>query len=152
MGTLNLRDSLPVGIEAERRAEAWLRERQATGLKEVLVITGRGNASIGGVPIIRETVSKLLRRLQRAGVVKAVQEHTAGSFVVELASMRAMLEAPKRRKDPAAPLPDPPGLDSLAPQTRAMLRALAERNLDALGIVSRAGLVEAEMVQQFSRI
>jgi DNA-nicking Smr family endonuclease len=40
--TLNLRAHLPTRAQAVQRCEAWLRERQASGAREVLVVTGRG--------------------------------------------------------------------------------------------------------------
>jgi len=46
---LNLRESLPTAADARFRAEAWLRERQVSRANEVLLITGRGNQSPGGV-------------------------------------------------------------------------------------------------------
>ncbi|MGH7709758.1 MAG: hypothetical protein ACREOG_00650, partial [Gemmatimonadaceae bacterium] len=45
--TLNLRDGLPSGADAAARADAWLRLKQVEGVREVLVITGRGANSVG---------------------------------------------------------------------------------------------------------
>ena len=97
--TLDLRSSLPSGPEAARRAEAFLRERQVAQSREVLVITGRGNQSEGGVAVVRPTVVAALSRLRRLGVVDGWQEHTPGSFVVTPALITALFEAPRRRRE-----------------------------------------------------
>jgi len=52
--TLNLRESLPTGAEAARRAESWLRQHQVQQSAELLVITGRGNNSQAGIAVVRE--------------------------------------------------------------------------------------------------
>ena len=74
--TLDLRSSMPTGAEAVRRAEPWLRERQMARAGEVLVITGRGRDSPGGIAVVREAIRKLLGALKRKGVVGDVAEHT----------------------------------------------------------------------------
>src|SRR5918911_80257 len=79
--TLNLRAALPTPWEATVRADAWLRQQQAAGAPEVLVITGRGKGSAGGVSPVRTAVVTLLSLLQRPGGVEGVREHPAGSFV-----------------------------------------------------------------------
>jgi hypothetical protein len=152
--TLNLRASLPTGDEAARRTEAWLRERQMARAGEVLVVTGRGNGSAGGVPVVREAVTRLLATLERRGVVSGWREHTAGSFVVRLAPVRALYEAQRPRgARPAPPPDDPSALAGLDPHTRARLRTLALRALDALGVHGPAGaLVHDEMVTRFSAL
>src|SRR3989304_6999857 len=98
--TLDLRSSLPTGAEAAHRAELFLRERQVASAPEVLVITGRGNQSADGVPVVRPAVAAVLARLRRQGVVAGWQEHTPGSFVVTPAPITALLEAPRRRRAP----------------------------------------------------
>src|SRR5690606_4516849 len=60
---LNLREILPTPEVATARAESWLREQQVAGAREVLVITGRGNSSPGGVSPVREAVLRLCTRL-----------------------------------------------------------------------------------------
>jgi len=155
--TLNLRASLPTADEASRRAEAWLRQQQIAlnGDGDVLVITGRGKGSQDGVSVVREAVIRLLHLLKRKGVVAGHQEHTAGSFVVTLAPLRELLEAPRRKRDarrtPAAPpLASPPSLDALQPETRDLLRDLASHALDHLGVHDRERFLEGEMMRQFS--
>jgi len=54
--TLDLRSGLPSGAEAAHRAELFLRQRQMDSAHEVLVITGRGNQSADGVPVVRASV------------------------------------------------------------------------------------------------
>ncbi|HUK62666.1 MAG TPA: hypothetical protein VLV15_05010, partial [Dongiaceae bacterium] len=80
--TLNLRNALPTVREATARTEAWLRERQASRAGDLLVITGRGNQSDGGVSPVREAVVRLFASLRRRGVIASAVEHTPGSFVV----------------------------------------------------------------------
>jgi hypothetical protein len=153
--TLNLRASLPTADEATRRAEAWLRQQQIAQLGDVLVITGRGKGSDEGVSVVREAVIRLLHLLKRKGVVAGHQEHTAGSFVVTLAPMHELLEAPRRLRDASRkartpPPPSPPSLDALKPQTRELLRDLASHALDHLGVHDREPFLEGEMLRQFS--
>ena len=54
--TLNLRDTLPTAAAATARTEAWLRQQQVDSAGEVLIVTGRGNQSEGGVPVLRVTL------------------------------------------------------------------------------------------------
>ncbi|HEY2848455.1 MAG TPA: hypothetical protein VGI97_01160 [Gemmatimonadaceae bacterium] len=150
--TLDLRTSMPTGADAARRAEPWLRERQMAKAGDVLIVTGRGKGSPGGVPVVREAVRKLLASLKRKGVVASVAEHTAGSFVVTLAPVRALFETvPRSRSNDARIKPgDPHELRALDAATRKQLRSLAERSLEVLGAPRTAGLVHDEMVRQFS--
>lgn len=151
--TLDLRSSLPTGAEAAHRAEAFLRDRQVARAPEVLVITGRGNQSHGGVPVVRPAVAAVLAKLRRAGVVKGWQEHTPGSFAVTPASLSALLEAPRRRRDAVVPaLRDPAELGALELATRQALRQLAVRSLEALGAPTDESYVQGEMQRQFSAL
>ncbi len=148
--TLNLRTSLPTASEAAQRVENWLRQHQALKSGEVLVITGRGNNSEGGVSVVREAAMRVFHDLRRKSVIKEFTEHTAGSFIVSLASMSAAAGVAKARE--RAPLPppvSPPTLDSLSQATRKELRVLAERSLDALGVHERGPFLEDEMLRQF---
>ena len=151
--TLNLRASLPTPDEAARRTDAWLRQQQIAQAGDVLVITGRGKGSHEGVSVVREAIIRLLHSLKRNGVIAGHQEHTPGSFVVTLAPMHARLEAPRRQRDarPRGPtlVTDPPSLDALKPETRALLRDLAARALDHLGVHDRDPFLEGEMLRQF---
>jgi hypothetical protein len=150
--TLDLRSGLPTGADAAHRAALFLRQRQMDGAREVLVITGRGNQSTDGVPVVRPAVAAVLARLRRQGVITGWEEHTPGSFVVTPASITALLEAPRRRRDAAAPVvaADPEGLAALDAATRQMLRALAIRSLQALGAPAIESFVHDEMQRQFS--
>ena len=149
--TLNLRAQRPTVKAAEQRAESWLRERQIARAVEVLVITGRGAQSWDGVSVVRGAIEKLLASLKRRGVVSDFAEHTAGSFVVELAPVSALRAAPRRRGE-RAPVPDadPRELGALEPDTRRMLRELALRALEELGVEASRPFVEAEMLRQFA--
>jgi len=150
--TLNLRESLPTAADARYRAEAWLRERQVGRASEVLVITGRGNQSPNGVAIVREAILSLLPVLRRRGVVSEWREHNPGSFVVKLGSISSLLEAPKRRRDRAtdAAAPDPESLKALDRSTVDLLRRLAIRSLESLGMREPDKFVEAEMLSKFN--
>lgn len=140
------------GVErAVARAEAWLREKQAGGAREVLVITGRGRNSEGGVSVVKEGVRRRLARLRRGGVVKEFGPHTEGSFVVLLAPLSALREAPRRRRDPAPTRDrDPDSLLELEPATRNLLRKVSLRALEELGIRDPEPFVQREMLDQLS--
>lgn len=149
--TLDLRSSLPSGADAAHRAELFLRQRQMDSAKEVLVITGRGNQSADGIPVVRPAVAAVLARLRRQGVVASWQEHTPGSFAITPAPITALLEAPRRRRDPVEPVAsDPAELAGLAAATRQTLRALAIRSLQVLGAPVDESFVRDEMQRQFS--
>jgi hypothetical protein len=147
---LNLRITLPTAAEAVARTEAWLRERQVEHAGEVLIITGRGNQSVDGVPVVRGAVRQLLSSLRRRGVVAAVHDHTPGSFVVELAPVAALRSAPRRKREPAPELADPRALEALHADTRALLRRLAALSLAELGVRDPEQFMEREMLEQFS--
>jgi hypothetical protein len=138
----------------ERRAESWLRQSQVARAGEVLIITGRGRGSEGGVSVVREGVNALLHVLRRRGVVRDFQEHTAGSFVVTLAPIAELWEAPRRKRD--RPQPDRSdqtrSLHGLDDEMRVMLRDLAERALEGLGVKDTTDFIEGEMARQFSAI
>ena len=152
--TLNLRASMPTVLEATQRASAWLRERQMAKAGEVLVITGRGAGSEGGVSVVREAVLRLFTQLRKSGVISDFTEHTAGSFVVSLAPVTALFEAGKRSRRESGPIPvvvEPGALRGLEAETLLLLRRLADRALDALGVqVRSAATIESEMVRQFA--
>jgi hypothetical protein len=152
--TLNLREALPTATAATSRAEAWLRQQQVDRAEEVLIITGRGNNSDDGISVVREEVIRLLHVLKRRGVVKGHEEHTPGSFVVSLADVSALWESPARNRGRgvAAPSPTPPSLDDLDSETRIMLRNLAERALEGLGVKDTAAFLQGEMLKQFGAL
>jgi hypothetical protein len=149
--TLNIRESLPSAADARFRTEAWLRERQISRAAQVLVITGRGNQSPNGISAVREAILSLLPSLRRRGVVSEWREHSPGSFVVKLASISSLLEAPRRKRDrtPVAATPNPESLKDLDRSTLELLRRLAIRTLESLGIREPDKFVEAEMLSKF---
>lgn len=152
--SLNLRDSLPTAADACYRAETWLRERQVSGAREVLIITGRGNQSPGGVPIVRAGILKLLPTLHRRGVVSEWREHSPGSLVIKLEPISALLNAPRRKRDrdtPHAAL-DPQALSALDGTTLRLLRTLAIRSLESLGVRDPNRFVDAEMLAKFNTL
>jgi hypothetical protein len=157
--TLNLREGLPTADEARRRAELWLRARQAESVDDavdVLIITGRGNGSVDGVGVIRQAITGLFPTLRRRGVIMEAREHSPGSFVVRVAPLRALVEAPHRsRRDvlpPSVPR-DPTSLRGLAPETRDQLRLLGHAALAALGVqLVTESMLGDEMVRQFASL
>lgn len=152
--TLNLRDSLPTAAAATTRTEAWLRQQQVERAGEVLIVTGRGNRSFAGVSVVREAVVRLLHALKRRGVVGGHVEHSPGSFVVSLAPVAALWESPARNKGRGVtPTPaSPPSLDALDPESRQLLRDLAERALERIGVKDTATFLQGEMLTQFGAI
>jgi hypothetical protein len=149
--TLNLRASLPTARDAVARLDSWLRQQQVERAGEVLVVTGRGANSDDGISVVREASLRTFGDLRRKGVISEFTEHTAGSFVVTLAPVKA-LAAEQRARQTLPPIAAPPTLAALGPETRAQLRALAERSLDALGVRDRAPFLEAEMLRLFGSL
>jgi hypothetical protein len=134
--------------------ERWLRQHQVQQSGEVLVITGRGNNSEGGVSSVRESSIRAFHELRRKGVVADFAEHTAGSFVIALAPVRAMFDAAKRRREQTPPpaAATPSALAALSEDTRHLLRVLAERSLDTLGVRDRGPFVESVMLKLFGTL
>ena len=152
---LNLREMLPTAAEARAKTDVWLRSRQVMKPQEVLIITGRGNQSAGGVGIIRQEILGMLPSLRRRGVVESWREHTPGSIIVKLAPMSALLLASKRRRDSADAMPeevDPKSLAALGATTLRLLRQLAVQNLELLGVTDSRPFIEQEMVRTFSAL
>jgi hypothetical protein len=151
---LNLRESLPTAADARFRTEAWLRERQVSGAGEVLVITGRGNQSPNGISPVREAIVTLLPLLRRRGIVSEWKEHSPGSFVVKLGSITSLLDAPHRKRDEKSTSKpsNPKSLEGLENSTLLLLRRLAVRSLESLGIREPAPFIEAEMRSKFNSL
>ncbi len=149
--TLDLHLASPTADEAVRRTEAWLRQRQVARAGDVLVITGRGKRSSGGIAVVRPAVERLFSRLKRLGVIERVRAHSEGSFVVTLAPVKALFEAPKRSRAtyPPARLNEA-AFAGLSGETLTALRMLAVRSLEALGAPADAAFVEDEMKRQFA--
>jgi hypothetical protein len=152
--TLNLREPLPSAADARFRAEAWLRERQVGGASEVLIITGRGNQSPNGVSVVRDGILGLMPSLRRRGVVAEWREHSPGSVVVKLGSIRSLLEAPRRKRERGATqeLQSPAPLANLESATIELLRQLAIRSLESLGVRKPENFVESEMLAKFNSL
>src|SRR5437762_3717360 len=152
--TLNLRETLPTAADARYRAEAWLRERQIARASEVLLITGRGNQSPGGISAVRAAIVGLLPSLRRRGVVAEWREHSPGSFVIKLGSIASLLEAPRRKHDrrSSRSLSDPQALAGLDGSTLSLLRQLAVRSLETLGVREPEKFIEAEMLSKFNSL
>jgi len=150
--TLNLRETLPAAAEARARADAWLRSRQVIKAEEVLIITGRGNQSVGGVGVIRKEILAMMPGLRRRGVVESWREHSPGSIVVKLAATTALFTVPKRRRgndEETAPRKST-SLTGLNRDTMLLLRQLALINLDTLGVDPDEEFVRSEMERSYS--
>ena len=153
--TLNLRDGLPTVAQATARLEAWLRQKQAEGGGEVLVITGRGLGSLDGVGRVREAVLARCTQLKRLNVVLALREHGPGAAVVTVATLRALVDAPRLRTGRKTPVPiaDPAELAALPADLRALLREVATHSIVRLGVKSPAeDIIADEMRAQFGAI
>jgi hypothetical protein len=152
--TLNVRASMLSGAEAAARVEGWLRSKQVELSGDVLLITGRGKGSLGGVPVVRDSTKGVLDRLRRLGVIAGYGVDTPGSFVVQLAPLRALLEAPARRRaKPLTPLRRDQTVKGLRPETLDRLRYLAGRSLDSLGVRDvTEPMLNTEMMLQFSKL
>ena len=150
--TLNLRESLPSADEARTRTENWVRAKQVERAGELLIITGRGKGSEGGVAVVRNTILALFPSLRRRNIITKWEEHTAGSFVVTLAPMSAMFEAPKRRREPEVAARIPQSLAALSPETLKLLRDLAAASLMLLGVTGSEKFIESEMKNTFSKL
>lgn len=153
--TLNLRDLLPTAVEARSRTEVWLRARQVTRTEEVLVITGRGNQSAGGIGVIRQEILEMMPSLRRRGIVESWREHSPGSIVVKLAPLNALLSAPRRRRDSGTRNDRSHGeasLIGLDSETLRLLRDLAAQNLTSLGVEDTEEFVLKEMARTFSAL
>lgn len=152
--TLNLRPLQPTATQAAKQVEQWLRLMQVQGAKEVLLITGRGNQSIDHYSPVREAVLRLLPSLRRRNVISGYLEHTAGSFVVQPASMTALFDVPKRRRERSSSLVEsasPVSLAALEPETRRQLSELAVLTLAGLGVHSPStAVLRDEMQHQFT--
>ncbi|MFN8573601.1 MAG: hypothetical protein U0132_16220 [Gemmatimonadaceae bacterium] len=153
---LNLRDGLPSGAEAVRRAEGWLRAKQVERAGEVLVVTGRGNGSLDGIAVVKSSIERLITRLRHQGVIGAVREHTPGSFVVTIAPLRMLFEAAARQRGlrsapaPSAPTSVSAGWRALDPVTRENLQRLAARSIESLGVQAPTeAMIQSEMERQF---
>ncbi|HEU4747282.1 MAG TPA: hypothetical protein VFS56_02185, partial [Gemmatimonadaceae bacterium] len=126
---------------------------QVSRAKKVLIITGRGNNSPGQVSPVREAIQALFPLLRRRGVIAAWEEHTAGSFVVSLAPVSALLYAPRRKRDRSrGASPVAASLEGLEPSTLDLLRRLALRSLELLGARVPEKFLEAEMLSTFSSL
>jgi len=153
--TLNLRAQQPTAMQAATQTEAWLRTQQVQGAVEALVITGRGNQSVEGFSPVREAVVRLLPSLRRRNVIARFEEHTPGSFVVTFAPVRALFEAPSRRreKSPRTDRPAPAELAALDEETQRQLRDLSLVALAVLGVKSPThAQVQDEMQRQFAAL
>jgi hypothetical protein len=153
--TLNLRAQQPTAEQAKARCEQWLRQQQVEGATEALIITGRGLRSVGGFSPVRETIAALFPSLRRRNVITAFTEHSPGSFVVTLAPVRALFEAPRRRREKADVVVRPtiPQLAALETDMLALLSELAHLQLSSLGVRSPSpSTVEDEMLRQFSAL
>ena len=128
--------------------------KQADGAREVLVVTGRGNQSFAGVPVVREAVRRLLGLLSTRGVVEDHSEHSPGSFAVRLVPVgAAAARRPVTTTDATEPVVAPPTLEGLTEATRDRLRVLAMSTLHALGVRDPSPqFIRDEMLRQCGQL
>ena len=120
------------GDEARRRTEQWLRDRQAEGVRTVVVVTGRGLHS-QGIPVVRNEIEHLLALLKGTLVVRWESTHFGGSYQVEL------------RRPPPDPSPRPVAEPRLLREADPALRRRAEEALEELGVAPTPALIEVEI-------
>jgi len=74
--------------------------------------------------------------------------------VVKLGSISSLLDAPRRKRDRAlvAKPADPRSLAELESSTLLLLRRLAVRSLESLGVRKPEKFVEAEMLSKFNSL
>jgi len=82
------------------------------------------------------------------------KEHTSGSFVVRLASISSLLDAPRRKRERGAiqETSNPDSIKALDSSTLSLLRRLAIRSLESLGVRDPTSFVEAEMLAKFNSL
>jgi hypothetical protein len=99
-------------------------------------------------------VIRTMDSLRRRNVIKGYQEHTAGSFAVQLERVSRLAEAPRRRREKSGrpEVPTPESLQSLPEECRTLLRNLAERALEGLGIKDTMPFMQGEMLKQFAAV
>lgn len=120
------------GDEARRRAEAWLRARQAAGERTVVVITGRGNRS-AGPPVLRGEIEHLLGGLAGTLVDSFDLTGGGGGFHVRLRAAARVSAASAEGEQALLERHFPPDL------LRRAAEALAE-----LGVTPTPALLRAE--------
>jgi len=100
---------------------------------------------------VRAAIVAMFPSLRRRGVVTEWREHSPGSFVVKLGSISSLLAAPRRKRDRGERevAADPQALTGLESSTLALLRRLAIRSLESLGVRDSEKFVEAEMLSKF---
>lgn len=114
---------------ARRRAERWLREHRADGIRQVRIVTGRGLHSAGAAVLPGE-IGELLAELRGTVVSRFESEPGGGAYRVEL--------RPPERPPPPPPRP---ALRDVDPA----LRRAAEESLRELGVDPTPALVDAEL-------
>jgi hypothetical protein len=117
--------------EAARTAERWLRARQADGDRTVVIVTGRGVHSPGGVAVLPGEIEHLLRRLKGTVVAAFSGAPGGGGFHVEL----------RRPPSPAISRDSP----RLVPAADPELLRRAHEALWELGVAPTPALLAAEI-------
>lgn len=122
--------------EARRRAERWLAEQQALGVRTVRIITGKGLHSVGP-PVLSGEIGALLRSLRGTRVAQFATEPGGGVFRIELRRSPTVHRPDGSRPQRAQPPPSPPA--------DAALRRQAEEALWELGVQPTPELIAAEL-------
>jgi hypothetical protein len=86
--------------------------------------------------------------------VRKWREHSPGSFVVKLGSISALLDAPRRKRErkSSTATTNPKSLEGLESATLSLLRRLAVRSIESLGVRDPTKYIEAEMLSKFNAL
>jgi len=77
--------------------------------------------------------------------VASHNEHNPGAFRVQLAPLRELIDAPARRRERREPARPPIEIRGLSRETVGLLRELAARSLEALGVSVDDNRIDDEM-------
>jgi hypothetical protein len=130
---LHLREPAASAAETRRQVERWLRARQLDAAEDVLIDLGPDGGP-AATSALRTLLGRTLRSMRRAGVVGSIREPAPGQFTIATAPLRALFEAAPRRGEAGRLATRPVEAVGMTPSTRSLLRALAGRTFQSLGV------------------